>query len=558
MLNRLRPFTLAFVFLLAACGGGGADPADPPAGPKLATEPARAVTATIGSRGGTISATSSAGVVYTLTVPPLALAEPRAITLTPVSAIRGLALDGGLVAAVDLQPGGLVLDAPATLTIRAATAPPAGRLAIALGYQGDAAAFAPTVSRRDAVTWTLLVSHFSGAAVGFGTTQNLAALISALGQGGSAAFVAQLAALDAVTPRDARAELNVFVSWFQSVVLPQIQQAANDGELHRAVSDLQDWLELLSVFRTCEAVAGSPTCAQVIDPLKQAAAAALVQPLRSAISGNNAVCAAQQSLGALMNVLFWQDKAHVYQVDTPANQLDLDSVLAGLCARAVLDSYALDQPMDAGSPHSLDVDLGLRFGQDAVTQQVPFAVDLTAENATLQNPSGFTSTQGFYTTVITPTGNGPVAIRGRACLLEPGTTALTPVCTEVWIDGFALQLTGTWEGSVYDRRTDANGQTLEFTSQMTALLRQNQNAISGEYSVAGGASGRVTATLSRGLLLDFTLSQSQPCTGTYTGRAAVSGDGNDITADFTGTTCVGTHVGRAVLRRAGSAARSSN
>ncbi|MBE7418844.1 MAG: hypothetical protein HS128_14090 [Ideonella sp.] len=543
LIDRLRIGALAV--LLVACGGG-ADTDEPP-GARLSTEPARAASATIGSQGGTVSATSSSGVVYTLSVPPLALAEPRVITLTPVSAIRGLALEGGLAAAVDLQPAGLVLDVPATLTIRAATAPPAGQLAIALGYEGDAAAFAPTVSRRDGDAWTMLVSHFSGAAVGFGTTQNLAALVDAVAQGGSAAFVAQLAALNARPQRDARAELNLFVSWFQAALLPQIPRAANDAELHRAVSDLFLWEDTLSSMGTCEVLSGSPTCAQAIDPLRQAAADALAPQLRSAIAGNNAVCAAQRSLGALMNVLFWQLIAETRGVASAANQLDLDSVLAGLCAKPVLESFALDDPLSAGFPYSLDLNPALQFGLDPVAQQMPFRVELAASNATLQNPSGFTSAQGHYTTVITASGNGPLEVTGKACLVAPDSTQVTPVCSNVAIQRRALDLSGVWSGEMHDRRTNPDGSVAEFRGPVTLTLNQNQNAISGSYSA--GAGGTVSATLSRGQLLNYTLSQSTPCSGTYVGQADVSADGNSIVASFSGTSCLGTHVGRSTVTR---------
>ncbi|KAB2871424.1 MAG: hypothetical protein IT503_20555 [Burkholderiaceae bacterium] len=550
MLNHLRSFALVLAALLAACGGGG-DANTPSAGPNLTTEPDRAVTATIGTQGGTLSATSSAGVVYTLTVPPLALAEPRAITLTPVAAIRGLALAGGMAAAVDLQPSGLVFDLPATLTIAAATAAPAGQLAIALEYEGDATRFTPTLARRSAGTWTLLVSHFSGAAVGFGTTQELSRLVSSVNAGGSAAFIAQLVAAWSAPTRDARAELAVFVAWFQTVLLPQIQGAATDAELHRAVSQQQHWSELISMTGTCDLLSGSPSCAEVLDPLHEAARLALAPQLRSAIFGNNEVCAAQQSLSALMNVLFWQGLATHFGIDTAQHGLDLPTVLAGLCARPVLESFALDEPLSAGFPYSLDLHLALRFGQNAQGQQVPFQVDLAASNATLQNPSGFTNAQGLYTTVITASGNGPLEVTGKACLVAPGTTQVTPVCGNVAVQRRALDLTGVWSGQFYDRRVNPNGSVVEFTGPVTVTLNQNQNAISGSYAVPNGSSGGVTATLSGGQLFNYTLSQSAPCGGTYVGLATVSADGNTITANVSGSTCLGTHTGSSTVTRQG-------
>lgn len=315
------------------------------------------------------------------------------------------------------------------------------------------------------------------------------------------------------------------------------------------MSQLRHWAESILVAGTCEIVTGSPTCTEVLDPLREAARQALAPQIRSTISGNNEVCAGQESLAALMNVLFWQRQAEGFGIATTEQQLDLDSVLAGLCARPVLESFALDDPLDAGFPHSLDLDLALQFGEHPGAQDLPFSVELTANNATLQNPSGFTSAQGAYTTVITPAGNGPVTITGRACLVAPGTTQATPVCSNIEIEGRALDLTGSWQGTFFDTRTGNSGEVEQFTAPVTVTLHQNQNAISGSCQAAGGVAGNVTATLSSGQLLNYTLSQFSPCNAIFVGQAAVTPDGNTINAGFSGTSCMGPHVGSSTVTR---------
>ncbi len=540
----------ALLVLAAASGcGDGSDPSSPSDSQNVATEPGQAETATIGSDGGTLSATSSAGIVYTLTVPPDGLAVPQTITLTPVTAIANLTLAGGLVGGVDLEPSGLVLDAPATLTISANTVPPAGQLAIAIGYAGDAAAIMPAFHRHEAGVWTLPISHFSGAAMGFGTTQDLATLVGVVAQGGSATFIAQLVAALSLTPRDGRTELDLFVSWFQTVLLPQIEQASNDQELHLAISQLQHWAECIPLAETCTILTGSPSCAEALDPLHAAARDALAPQIRTAIFGNNEVCAGQESLAALLNVLFWQRQAEHFGIATAENQLDLDSILAGICAKPVLESFVLADPLSAGFPYSLDLNLALRFGEHAEAQAMPFAVDLSAMNATLQHPTGFTNAQGFYTTVITADGNGPITVTGQACLVLPGLTQPSPICGNIAIEGRALDLTGTWEGTLFDTRTSPQGEVEHFVVPVIVTLAQNQNAISGSYAAQGGGAGGVSATLSGGELLNYTLSQTAPCAGSFVGQATVSFDGNTIEAGFNGSSCMGTHVGTSTVTR---------
>ena len=66
--------------------------------------------------GGTLSAIAANGTRYTLTLPPGALLSDQAITMTPESSVGNSPL-GALVGAVDLEPNGLQLLNPATLTI---------------------------------------------------------------------------------------------------------------------------------------------------------------------------------------------------------------------------------------------------------------------------------------------------------------------------------------------------------------------------------------------------------------------------------------------------------
>ena len=80
---------------------------------------ARAVSETIydTTQSTTIKATGADGTTYTLVIPAGALVGPETITLTPLAKVDDLPLSGGLEAAVELEPHGLVLLKQATLTI---------------------------------------------------------------------------------------------------------------------------------------------------------------------------------------------------------------------------------------------------------------------------------------------------------------------------------------------------------------------------------------------------------------------------------------------------------
>jgi hypothetical protein len=135
--HRLTDPLLLLLVLATACGGGGDSPTPPndgdgngdgtgeippfepnPLDVTLNVDAGRAVTGLVTpAGGGTISATGADGTSYTLVVPPNALFDAVEVRMTPVTAIDGSPLSGGLVGAVQLEPTGLRLVDVATLTI---------------------------------------------------------------------------------------------------------------------------------------------------------------------------------------------------------------------------------------------------------------------------------------------------------------------------------------------------------------------------------------------------------------------------------------------------------
>ena len=124
--------------------------------------------------GGTITATGSDGSRFTLTIPPKALDQDTTITMIPVSAMAGLPLSGGLVAAVHLEPEGLRFNAPVTLRIEPAREVPVQQQ-VGIGYlgEGDDLHLYP-LERGRGLAMRML--HFSGGGIAAGTAAEVRAL----------------------------------------------------------------------------------------------------------------------------------------------------------------------------------------------------------------------------------------------------------------------------------------------------------------------------------------------------------------------------------------------
>ncbi len=477
---------------------------------RVSLETDQEATAAIGAEGGTVEATATDGTVYTLTIPADAMPGPVTIKMTPVSAIADLPLAGGLAGGVELQPTGLRFTQSATLTIATSATPPSGQIPIGFSYEGDAETLLLAAGGLLNGILTVSVQHFSGAGIGFGTLQNVSALVP---PGiSNLSFLSQLLAAD---PAQRDAVNAIMRQWFSTIILPQLQNAANDAELAVAISDYSWWKSDVPLnFAFSDFPDSSPLFATEREQAAQAAA----PQLRAAIDGNNALCGSSESFSALANVLFWQKQAALFGVDTSTEQLDRATVLLNLCVEIVMDPPSLPDNLQVGFPQSLDLRFGVRFKGNLDEQGAPFEVNLTATGATLGTPSGFTAVDGSYTTVVTATGNGPVTIEGTACLILPGTVTPTDICFPFTINRNGLDISGTYTGYI----SYSSALFSEYFDN-TLLLTQNQNAISGSYegtsSVLGAlVSGTITGTLATtgngpyGIqLLGFEATQSTPC-----------------------------------------------
>ena len=500
-----RLAALCLTLALTACSDDSSSPTPEPEPNHVTTESANATSGTIGPAGGTLQTTANDGTAYTLTIPADALPTGRTITMTPITAIEGYPLADGVVGGVELKPSGTVFAVPVTLEITTTKSPDAGSTPVAILFTGDAASFEPSIAGSSAGTFTVPMTHFSGGTVGFATAQELAALADIQG-------VSCLMPAIGAAP-DAPAVQAIYRACFQSDVLPALDNATNDVQLADAIGQFAMW-------KTDSRAALGPALFTTFDDTAETAQylGVLVGKLQAAVDRNNQSCEQNESLASLANVLFWQTQATRFGLNSVGNLLDRDTILRELCAHAVVDNLVIPADIQVGFPQSIDIEFGLLFNTHQASQGVPFEVHLVGDGVDVQHPTGFTDTQGKYTSVITATRDGALSITATACLVYPGTQTASDLCVEDTGTTSAINLDGTWTGISIN--------------PYCAILNQNQNAISGTIH-GGGESATLLATLSGtqllGLSLDGTF-EGQHCTAS--GSGTVTGNGFTITVTF--------------------------
>lgn len=248
------PVVFGAYFLKVASPSAGANPLDVCVTP----DQSQAIRAVIPAGGGSVSATAADGTSFTLTLPPDALLSDEEITLTPVTAIQGLPLSGGLVAAVHLAPEGLRLFKPATLTIQV----PSGFDAQAVtgfGYHevGDQFHLYPLETSGSQLS--MQVMHFSGYGVANGTAADRAAqqqrspttAEDRTNQRSSAVLDEARRQGRPLTPDDLDSLDSMYGDWLDTSLTPNLDaalnaiqnKAPNSAELvDAAIAESQAWL----------------------------------------------------------------------------------------------------------------------------------------------------------------------------------------------------------------------------------------------------------------------------------------------------------------------------
>lgn len=407
--------------------------------PSATLEPSNRITATIGSNGGTLTATSSAGIQYTLEIPAGALQSAQDIRMTPITDITHLGLSGGLAGAVDLQPSGLIFAEPARLRIKSARTAPNGTRLVGFSANANFTERELAFTATSAGETVVLVSHFSIGGAGFGTTSEVSQFPIMQNQTLNG-IIAQVVAISPA-PWNAAGltqATQLAQQAFDQIVLPQLNTAATDPALLDAISDYGGWRIMLSLivnggsFPVAALGVGAfvlnfpPAFQDEVQRANDAAADAI----KLAINANADVCGTQASLNALRNVYFWEDWAEDLGVATVAHGLDaqaVSTIVRTKCATVVLSNSNLPDSIPAGQNFNLDLNFALRF-RNGVEQFADFRVDLIGAGVSVTNPGGFTgignatSPVGYYTTVINPDSDLGFRLRSQTCFVPVRST----------------------------------------------------------------------------------------------------------------------------------------
>lgn len=161
---RRRFRALVFVWLAFVACGDGESNSTPSI--RIELEEGSRSAATIGSAGGSIEATSSAGDHFTLNIPEGALLEDTDITLTPLASVSG-ASGGEDLFGVHFEPEGLWFLRGATLEMTPARGVEGLPKLRAFAYEGDGENYHLIPARVEGSTIRLSVSHFSGVGGGY-------------------------------------------------------------------------------------------------------------------------------------------------------------------------------------------------------------------------------------------------------------------------------------------------------------------------------------------------------------------------------------------------------
>lgn len=427
------PALLLVAGVLAGCGGsGGGDnnppPNPPPPPPPPASGPiletANRSSAVIGRDGGSVTATSTAGLVYLLEIPRGALTEETEISLTPVSDMNGAPLDSGMLGAVRFEPNGLAFLRPATLHV--VTTPSDDQLELAgFSTADDGTSFGLRPAFRVGNEVVVDVPHFSVGGVSEATAEEIDAEIplEPLDPGITTLedFITAVLNLNA---QHASAEQigTVFQRWYQQHVQPDIDAAdgSTDPEvLAEAVSSFNQWRTMIDGEINLSFLDAAAFRAE-LETEEAHAAGRLPAILRALVDGELATCAAEQSLDSVSQASAWQAMAQDLGFDSPDVGLDRPAFLVRVndCVRVVIDPISLPDPMPLNTSLSLDARAQIVFADDPEPRGGPFEFTVAATDATVTSPTGNSDAEGNYTTVFQATAV-TVSFSVRACLVLP-------------------------------------------------------------------------------------------------------------------------------------------
>ena len=208
---------------------------------------AAAQSAPIGADGGTIEVEG-----MTLEIPPGAVPAGTTITVTPLRGLVGSPFAGQILG-VHLEPSGLVLLQPATLSLPVPVGASPGQI-VTFVYEGDGEDLHLVPHVLTGGLAEILVWHFSGAGLTIPTRQELETILRyETGRAHGRAEQRIAAALDAFAnggPDPGQAILDALVDWHNSSVLPGLEIAATDqlAIFELALAEWAAWRAIVQMY----------------------------------------------------------------------------------------------------------------------------------------------------------------------------------------------------------------------------------------------------------------------------------------------------------------------
>jgi hypothetical protein len=195
--------------------------------------------------------------LYTLVVPPNALANNQPIEIKPLSGAQGLPFAGGMVGGVQLEPSGLEFSRPAALIISGEGIKPEPNQ-VAFGYNGSGKDFRLTANFLKVPDWlgpyydpansiVIPVEHFSGVGVAPATDLETARQLSYDAQEARDRLSQEIAkeieeARDGKDNNLSEATERIMLDYLEQVILPEAAAASfSDAMYERALRNLLGW-----------------------------------------------------------------------------------------------------------------------------------------------------------------------------------------------------------------------------------------------------------------------------------------------------------------------------
>ncbi len=97
-----------------------------------------------------------------------------------------------------------------------------------------------------------------------------------------------------------------------------------------------------------------------------------------------------------------------------------------------------------------------------------------------------------------------------------------------------VNVNGTYRGTI-----EGTQDSWPFSMTLTITLNQAGKQVNGTWNTSGGTSGSISGEIQGDNIRDFTVTQTSPCSGTFTGSAIVYDKGEEIRGNYHGSSCYG-------------------